>query len=155
MKTPDPWQQYRKPSGEFRFWLHEFWWVPEITATVPNSGIIHVTLDLQSNSLPWIFPRSPHIDGSELEAFYHMGYFKNAPEPWPQWIRYADSETSSFVNQSIYGVVLDCHKPAALRNWLAAAERQCEATGKSFKAHVLDKHVLFSATTGDRDNANT
>ena len=145
MKTPDPWKQYRKNSGEFRFWLHEFWWGSNIVPPEPNTGVINVTWDLQSNALPWIFPRSPHVDGSELMAFYNMGYFKNAPEPWPLWCCYKDRYVWDAANQSIYGVILDRHASAALNKWLADAQRQCETTGNDFKAHVLEKHVLFSA----------
>lgn len=147
MKEIDPWAQYRKRNGEFRYWLHEFWYRPSVMFTQTDGpGFFRYHWELQSHALPWIFPRSPRIDGQELKAFYNMGYFKSAPEPWAQWVP-ADDVLADLANQSIYGVILDRQSESALRNWTAVAEKQCGKTGRTFKQHVLDKHVLFAATT--------
>lgn len=124
------WDQFRRKDGTFREWLHTW----HMLGGIPVSQSSQVVWQAVWNPRPWIFAEPPN--GEALMAFYHMGYFKNAPEPWPTW------KPGKRMLGPIYGTLLQGLSHDALQRHISQVRRQC-LTDIDLIAHMGRHYTLF------------
>lgn len=139
-KPADPWEQYRKRTGEFRRWLH-VWRYTDSFAIRDGRMMRYLWAPL-----PWVLPAEQPLNGESLIAMYNLGVTARWPAEWPRFCPPSDAMLP------VYGMVTNTNHDIPLLKHLSAVEAQC-LTHKDFMKK-MDRYILFN-TQQESSNANS